>query len=100
MQIGYFLSGAAPRMKKLKIGATIATAGIPLIVDSTNDYGEAIACTTTSMADCLGLGLDTATYTTTQSATMVEGLVTCVINPDLVIKALMSQGATDRKSVV
>jgi hypothetical protein len=94
MKLAYTLDGSAPILKKLKLGASVATAGIPVIADASNDYGECIPATTTSAADTYGVAIDTGTYTTTQSATMVEGVVTVIINPNAVWKALMSGGAT------
>ena len=93
MQIGGFLGGGAPVLKKFKLGASVANAGIPVIVDASNDFGECIPCTTTSFADTWGLAVDTGTYTTTQAAT--EGVVTVCINPDLIVRALLSGGATE-----
>lgn len=94
MNLAYTLSNGGPLVKKYKIAATVGYAGIPLLDASTATAGVRNA-TTTSLANCIGLGLDTATYTTTQSASMVEGVVSVVINPDAVIKARMSGSATE-----
>src|SRR5512147_2235607 len=100
MTLAYTLSGGAPILKKLKLGASVSTAGIPIIADASNDYGECIPCTTTSFADTYGVAIDTGTYTTTKAATMVEGVVTVIVNPDAVYKARMSGTSTTGADLV
>lgn len=87
------LAGGAGVHRRYKIAATIANAGIPAIA-ATDAVGLRPA-TTTSFADSPGLILDTGTYSASQGATHAEGLVTVSVRPDLVIKALMSGGATE-----
>src|SRR3972149_958788 len=99
MKLAYILGAGAPILKKFKLGATVATAGIPVIVDSTNDYGEVLPCTTTSFADTYGVGIEAGTYTTTKAASMVEGVVTVIINPDAVYKALMAGGSSNNTTL-
>ena len=95
MFVGYYLSGGAGVVKKLKIAsASITTAGIPIIGGSGAVAG-CIAATTTNFTEGLGLGLDTAVYTTTQSSTMVEGVIGVDVRSDLVMRALLSGAATD-----
>ena len=77
------LSGAAYRIRKFKVGATV-TKGT-LVAPYSNRYGEVIPCTTTAFADTTGLAISTATYSTTQSDD--EGVVQVITNPDLVIRA-------------
>lgn len=89
----YHLYGGAAVLKKLKVGATVS-AGTPTISDTTNNYGEVIPATTTTATDTHGIALDTGTYTTTQATDMVEGVVTCDVRPDTVVKARVSGGAT------
>ena len=91
MQAFTHLSGGAGLHKRFKIGATIANAGIPVIAGTAG----VIPATTTTMTDTPGLGLDAATYSTAQGATHAEGIVTVSVRPDLVIRALMSGGATE-----
>ena len=93
MDISGHLYGGAPVLRKLKLGATVASAGV-VIIDSAV-VGSVGPATTTDAADALGLGLDTGTYTTTQSATMIEGLVTVNVRGDAILRALMSGGATE-----
>ena len=92
MKVGYILSGGAAVIKRYKVGAT-AIAGIPVLDADTATAGIKNA-TTTSLADAVGVTVDAATYTTTQAADMVEGVVSVVINPDAVLKALMVSAAT------
>lgn len=89
MQAAYHLMGGAPLLKRVKIGASIVNAGIPVI----DGVAGVIPSTTTDFADTLGLAEDTGTYSTTQGD--AEGLVTVSVRPDLVIKALMSGGAAE-----
>jgi hypothetical protein len=85
------LNGGGALQRKLKLGASVVSVGVPLI-DGT---AGVLPCTTTDGADTPGLGLDTGTYSTAQGSTHAEGLVTCSMRPDLIIKALMSGGATE-----
>ena len=94
MQVGYYLTGGAGVVKKIKLAASVATAGVPIIGGSGAVAG-CIPATATNFTESLGLGLDTGTYTTTQSASMVEGVVSVDIRPDLVIRSLLSGGATE-----
>ena len=48
----------------------------------------------------VGLTVDTATYTTTSAADMVEGVVTVAVNPDLVSKWLLSGAAAEGTQLV
>lgn len=89
MKIAYHLAGGAPLLKRIKIGASFANAGIVSI----NGSAGIIPSTTTDFADTMGLALDAATYSTTQGD--AEGLVTVDVRPDAVIRALMSGGATE-----
>jgi len=86
------------------------TAGIPII--SVTDGIGVRPATTTSMDDAVGLGLDVSTYSTTQ-ADLDDGevgnaglgnrsyggldmgrMVTVSVRPDLIVGALMNDGAT------
>lgn len=89
-KIARSLSGSGQFLRKYKINATIATAGVPILVGASATAGVQPMLTQTLMARTLGINLDTGTYTTTQSASMVEGVVTTVINPDSVWAWLLS----------
>ena len=70
----------------------MANRGIIMIGGATTSLGV-IPCTTTSFANAQGFAMDVGTYSTTQGA--AEGLVTLDVRPDLVIRALMTAGATE-----
>lgn len=86
-----YIGGGSYFPMRLKIGATIANRGT-ILVDST--AGEVGPCLTTDFADSYGISLGTATYTTSQSASMVEGVVDADANPFAVIQARMSGSST------
>lgn len=96
MEVSGLLSGGAPVIKKYQINATIADVGVPLLVGASNEAGLDLP-TTTVAADVVGLNLDTATYSTTQGSgsESAERLVSVIINPDAILRARMSGGATE-----
>lgn len=110
------MSGGASRLLRFPIAVTIANAGIPTI-NVTDSIGIRPA-TTTSFADTIGLALDTATYTTTQSDLDDQGtdmtvgvtppticgldmgrVVTVSCRPDLIVEALASGGAAENTAL-
>lgn len=91
MNLGYILSGSAPVIKRMKLGASMTTAGIPVLVAAAGSAGVDVATVTTA-PDAAGVTLDTGTYSTTQGD--AEGLISVVINPDAVWRILMSANAT------
>lgn len=95
MKFAYAWSGATPHIKKYQIAATSSVIGVPKLIPAADGAGVAVA-TTTSLADMVGITLDTATYVTAQQTdgTSAERLVSLIVNPDAVYWALMSQGAT------
>jgi len=86
------LSGGAAVLKKYKLGAAIANAGVIAMGGAGTSLGV-IPVTTTSFANAYGLTQDQATYSSTQGAT--EGVVTVSVRSDQIIKARMCGGATD-----
>ncbi len=88
------LAGGASLLKNYKMGAAIANASVGVVVMGgvTTAVGVIIA-TTTSAANAYGLTQGPGTYSATQGD--AEGLVTVSCRPDLIIKALMSGGATE-----
>ena len=86
------LSPGSPLLKKMKLGAAQANAGIIVMGGAGTSVGV-IPVTTTSFANAYGLAEDRGIYSTTQGD--AEGLVTVNVRPDQVIKALMSGGATE-----
>ena len=109
------LSGGAPTWRRFPVRASITTAGIP-IISVTDNIGVDVA-STTSFADTVGLGLETVTYSATQSALgdpvaqLTEGarvtitgldmgrVVTVSTRPDLEIRARMAGSATTGASL-
>lgn len=94
-----YIGGGSYFPLRLKVGATISNRGTIVIDDTSNNYGEVIPCTTTDFADTYGISLGTATYTTTQSGTMVEGVVDVDGNPFAIIQARMSGSSTTGTSM-
>ena len=95
MKFAYTWSGATPHIKKYQVAATSSVVGVPKLIPAADGAGVAVA-TTLSLADMVGITLDTATYVTAQQTdgTSAERLVSLIVNPDAVWWALMSQGAT------
>ena len=96
--LGYLLGGGAPVIKKYFVDAgtpDFTVAGCPAVPALTAEAGV-----TPMLADTLngyvGLSLDTATYTTSQTTiqTSGPGVVSLVVNPDPVIRFRMSGDGT------
>lgn len=73
-------------MRKMKISASFATAGIYATVNAASGAGIVVGLRTT-VADQVGVTVDTGTYSTTQGD--AEGLVTVITNPYAVYRLLM-----------
>lgn len=103
------LSGGASIYMRFPVRASMLTAGVPAV--SITDAVGLQAASTTVAQDAVGLALDTATYSSTQSAlgsgeVNTEGprgtftgldmgrMVTVSVRPDLIIRSLVSNGAT------
>lgn len=84
------MGGGAPVIRKLKLGASVSSAGIPVL----GSVAGVIPATTTSLANAMGICFDTGTY-----ATATEALVTVNIRPDQLVRARMSGGATTGTSL-
>ena len=96
MEVSGLMSGGYPLIKKYQINATVANAGVPLLVGAAGEAGLDLP-TTTGAQDMVGLNLDTATYSTTQGsgASSAERLVSVIINPDAILRSRMSGGAAE-----
>lgn len=92
MNVGYLMFGGAAVVRRYKIGETFSTAGVPAVQPWAEDKAGLMLATTTTATDYVGLTVDTGTYSTTQGD--AEGLVSVVINPDVVIRARMADTAT------
>ena len=95
MFVSGFFSGGAPVIKKYQVAQTVSVANSPLLASTGAEPGLD-APTTTNLADWVGLCLDTATYVTAQQTdgTKAERTVSCVINPDIIVKARLSGSGT------
>lgn len=73
-------------LRKMKLGASFATAGIYATVAAADNAGIVVGLRTT-VGSQVGVTVDTGTYSTTQGDT--EGVVTVITNPYGVYRALM-----------
>lgn len=92
MRVGSLLFGGAAVTRRYKIGQTMSTAGVPAVQAWAEDKAGLMLATTLLATDFVGLTVDTGTYSTTQGD--AEGLVTVVVNPDVIARARMSDSAT------
>ena len=99
MDYAWSVSSGAAVARKCVVGFTVANAGIPVLAPGAGGEGLATS-TTTSAADMVGVAIDTATYTTSQSTVAdIEAAATVIISPDAVWKAKMSGGATENTAL-
>lgn len=100
MDCAGFLHGGAPVIKSFQIAQTVSTVGIPLLMSTEAEAGLD-APTTTNCADMVGINLDTATYVTAQQTdgSSAERTVRVIINPDIIISALLSGSGTSGTSL-
>ena len=99
MDYAWSVSSGAAVARKCVVGFTVANAGIPVLQPGAGAEGL-ITGTTTSVADAVGVTLDTATYSTTQSTVAdIEAAATVIISPDAVYKMKMSGGATENTAL-
>jgi len=94
------IAGGAIVVKKYQAGTTISAAGTPLIGStiSSSDLGsvEPMTTTTALTAGNAGLALDTTgTVAATGITDTNDILVSVAINPDLIIRCKMCNGATE-----
>ena len=92
--LGYILGGGGPVIKKYMVRAgtpDFTVAGCPAIAGVTAQAGVAPQSVGT-ISEYVGLSLDTAVYTTTQSTVLADGpgIVSLVVNADPVIRLRMS----------
>ncbi len=96
MDYAFSLSGnSTARVEKYAVGAT-TLAGVPLTAPTNGETGLAQPTTTTA-AGVVGVSVDAATYSTTQSSdgSDIEAEVAVVVSPDAVFKVKMSGGSTE-----
>lgn len=97
MDFAFNLDGnIAPFIRKYQVAASVANPGVFLLTPAANGAGLATS-TTTSLANAVGLCLDTVTYVSAQQTdgSSAERVVSVIVNPHAVYKALMSGGASE-----
>lgn len=94
-QLAYILSGSKIARRKMRVGISVTSAGVPLIGPTANNEGVLLGATTTSV-DAVGMSIDTATYNTAQQSDGSDPTewVDVIINPDAVWQSRLSGGAT------
>ena len=109
MEYAYSLSAEAPLMKKYRIDTgTSIIAGVPVVANSltADDDGVAV-CTTTAAIGLIGYSVDKAESTSAQVGIGGgqwadgdnAGYVSLIINPDAVMRAKFTAGATEDTSL-
>lgn len=100
MEYAYMLGGGAPLFMKYQINETLSNANIPVLAPGAGNAGVQIS-TTTSLANAVGVTMDTATYVTAQQTdgTSAEREVTVLISPQAVFRVLLSGGATENTAL-
>jgi hypothetical protein len=106
MELDSHMFGGAALLKKYKLAATVANIGVPLVQTATTC--NISPGTTTSFADTIGISTDTDTYSTSQAAILArvnalvgtgEGIITCNVRSDAIIRALMTGAATENTTL-
>ena len=88
---GYLMHGVQ-HVNKYFVSETLPDAGV--LVGATADGGVANPTGATARADCYGLALDVATYSTTPAAG-ATGIINVDIRPDQILNFKMSNGAAE-----
>jgi len=93
------ISGGAIVVKKYQAGTTISNAGVPLLgsLAAATDLAsvEPMSTSTALVTGNAGLGLDTTgTIAATGITDSNDLLVSCAVNPDLIYRCKMNNGAT------
>ena len=100
MELLNMIGGGAPVIKRYMAGTTISTAGIPVLgaVDAGTDLGSVeptTASTAVNTGSQVGLCIDTSGTVAATGITDSDDLfVSVIINPDAILRAKMSGGAT------
>jgi len=102
MDFAYSWSGSAPIVKKYQIGEAMATAGVPVEVETLANVAGVLLCETTTAADVVGVTLDAqATRNTAQQSDNSDPAVyvTVIAQPDAIYRAKLSGGATSNTAL-
>lgn len=96
----YAIGGGKLCIKKYKMSATTQDPGVLVLRSAADASGQITVSTTTGLADVVGLIVDTGVYqgnvveySTTQGDP--EGIASVIINPDLVLRALLVGSAAN-----
>ena len=96
MEVAGLLSGGAPYIQKYQINADFPNAGVPALVASAAEAGIDLPGTAT-FPDVVGITLDTGVFLSAQQTGAADPAVevACVINPDAIVRVLLSGGTTE-----
>lgn len=100
MELAYTLSGGKQIIKRYHPAAAVVTVGKPFIAPAAGATGLTTA-TTTSVANMVGVNVDTAAYTAAQNSDGTDNatLMGVIISPDAVWRMKMSGGATENTAL-
>lgn len=100
MEFAYDLVGGKAVIKRYHPAAAVVTVGKPFLKPAANGTGLATS-TTTSVADMVGVNVDTAAYQAAQNADGTDNaaLMGVIINPLAVWRCKMSGGATENTAL-
>jgi hypothetical protein len=96
MEVVGIIGGATPTIMKYPTSQTVDNIGVPQLIPGANSAGLTEA-TTTGADNMVGINLDTNTYATAQQTDDADPqqLISVIINPGAMIKALLSGGAAE-----
>ena len=100
MEFAFDLVGSKPVIRRYHPAAAVTVIGKPFLKPAANGTGLATS-TTTSVADMVGVNVDTAAYTAAQNSDGSDNaaLMGVIINPLAVYRAKMSGGATENTAL-
>ena len=96
MEFAGLLGGGAPTIMKYPVSQTVDNVGVPQLLPAAAGAGLTEA-TTTGADGMVGVNLDLATYNTAQQSdgSDPQELISVIVTPDAMYKALLSGGATE-----
>ena len=112
MEAAYTIGGGGMHIKKYRTddGATGLAAGVPVVADQATAASQGVLMTTTTTHVAgLGISLDAVDASTAAQVASTGGFlgdgdnathVSVVINPDLVVRAKLNEGATEDTALV
>lgn len=96
MEFVGLMGGGAPTIMKYPVTQTVDNVGVPQLAAGAANPGL-IEASTTGADSMMGINLDLATYNTAQQTGNADPqeLISVIINPNAMLKALLSGGATE-----